>query len=425
MPCCSKKRFLRSETNHPFNFRYGSLMTVLFIVLLHAIPVVVIAVWSKNKIALSIAAIISAIIGVAVGNPAYIAFDLIGVAVAFGLGMSFISSRKPIVPPNSLSHPPKLKPLMQPKAPLQIKFVSVIALCLVGAIIIASKHMEIQVDDLGFMLGSMVGRFLVAFMALVAVAILGFGVTWIIRPLRPMSSPVAGILAVLLFLGLFVDWRPTTTLDARLPLAQQQPQLHVRATKENAQRQTYDRTVQAIEREHPRLNPDSPKYDEKFVQIILNSAKAYVKRGLTEHDAIVRAVRDSEAPKVQKKTVQTSALRDNVRPADSATSLPLVRATVSFLDLASDEQEAINAQCHTALPQANSELAQCISAELRKLAESEHGSEEMRAWRRKVWRMLPDDLERYVRTSCKGRQGLGIVSYSACLKEKFIEVTKK
>lgn len=69
-------------------------MTVLFIVLLHAVPVFVIAVWSKSKFALILAAIIAGIIGVATGNPAYIFADLIGVAIAFALGISFINDQK-------------------------------------------------------------------------------------------------------------------------------------------------------------------------------------------------------------------------------------------------------------------------------------------------------------------------------------------
>jgi hypothetical protein len=66
-------------------------MTVLFIVLLHAVPVFVIAVWTESKFALIVAAIVAGIIGVATGNPTYIFADLIGVAIAFALGISFIN----------------------------------------------------------------------------------------------------------------------------------------------------------------------------------------------------------------------------------------------------------------------------------------------------------------------------------------------
>jgi hypothetical protein len=71
---------------------------VFYIVLLQAIPVFIIAAWTKSKVALTIAAIIAGIIGVAIGNPAYMAVDLIGVVIAFSLGILFINSQKPFVP---------------------------------------------------------------------------------------------------------------------------------------------------------------------------------------------------------------------------------------------------------------------------------------------------------------------------------------
>ena len=70
-------------------------MTVLFITLLHAVPVYVIAVLTKSKRALIFAAVVAGIIGVATGNPAYMVADLIGVAIAFALGISFIDEQKP------------------------------------------------------------------------------------------------------------------------------------------------------------------------------------------------------------------------------------------------------------------------------------------------------------------------------------------
>lgn len=70
-------------------------MTVLFIVLLHAVPVFIIAVWTKSKFVLILAAVVAAIIGVATGNPSYMAADLIGVAIAFALGISFINHQRP------------------------------------------------------------------------------------------------------------------------------------------------------------------------------------------------------------------------------------------------------------------------------------------------------------------------------------------
>lgn len=76
-------------------------MRVLFIVFLHAVPVFVVAVLTKSKVALTIAAIIVGIIGAATGNPAYMAGDLIGVCIAFWVGISFINNQKPYVPPQA------------------------------------------------------------------------------------------------------------------------------------------------------------------------------------------------------------------------------------------------------------------------------------------------------------------------------------
>ncbi len=72
-------------------------MMVFFIALLHAVFVCVIAVWTKSKVALTIAAVIAGIIGVATGNPAYMLADLIGVAIGFALGISFINDQRPVV----------------------------------------------------------------------------------------------------------------------------------------------------------------------------------------------------------------------------------------------------------------------------------------------------------------------------------------
>ncbi len=84
-------------------------MTVLFIVLLHAVPVFIIAVWTKSKFALILAAVVAAIIGVATGNPSYVAADLIGVAIAFALGISFINKQRPSARPKIEDLPPALE----------------------------------------------------------------------------------------------------------------------------------------------------------------------------------------------------------------------------------------------------------------------------------------------------------------------------
>lgn len=75
--------------------------TVFLIVLLHAAPVFVIAAWTKSKVKLTIAAIVAGTIGVGTGNPAYAAADLIGIAVAFGLGIFIISSQKSVPSPQT------------------------------------------------------------------------------------------------------------------------------------------------------------------------------------------------------------------------------------------------------------------------------------------------------------------------------------
>jgi len=78
--------------------------TVVLIALLHAVFVFGIAAWTRSKVALIVAAIIAGIIGVATGNPAYASADLIGIAVAFWLGISLINSQKP-APPRQTEKP--------------------------------------------------------------------------------------------------------------------------------------------------------------------------------------------------------------------------------------------------------------------------------------------------------------------------------
>jgi hypothetical protein len=69
-------------------------MTVLLIVLAHALPVVVVAVWSKSRIALILVALISGGIGIISGNPAYTLADLSGVIIACVLGWAHIAHSK-------------------------------------------------------------------------------------------------------------------------------------------------------------------------------------------------------------------------------------------------------------------------------------------------------------------------------------------
>lgn len=67
---------------------------VVFIVLLHALPVLAIAMWTKSKFALTFAAIVSGGIGIATGSPAYAAADVLGVAIAFVLGIGYVNRKE-------------------------------------------------------------------------------------------------------------------------------------------------------------------------------------------------------------------------------------------------------------------------------------------------------------------------------------------
>ncbi len=102
--------------------------TVVLIALLPAVFVFGIAAWTRSKVALIVAAIIAGIIGVATGNPAYASADLIGIAVAFWLGISLINSQKP-APPRQTE-----KPLTEAKKTNDSSWVvSIIGLAIVAA----------------------------------------------------------------------------------------------------------------------------------------------------------------------------------------------------------------------------------------------------------------------------------------------------
>jgi hypothetical protein len=68
-------------------------MIVLFIVLLHSIPVFLIgAIWLDSKAATIIAAIISGVVAASTGNAAYIFADLLGISVATWLSFCAINA---------------------------------------------------------------------------------------------------------------------------------------------------------------------------------------------------------------------------------------------------------------------------------------------------------------------------------------------
>lgn len=82
-------------------------LTVILIALLHAVPVLVVGAVKRSKIWLAVTAMIAGVIGVVTGSPAYAAVDLLAVAVAFFVGISYINSQKAVVP-----KAPKLPPTM-------------------------------------------------------------------------------------------------------------------------------------------------------------------------------------------------------------------------------------------------------------------------------------------------------------------------
>jgi hypothetical protein len=68
-----------------------------------------IAVWTESKFFLILAAVVAAIIGVATGNPSYMPIDLIGVAIAFALGIFFINHQRLSARPKIEVPPPALE----------------------------------------------------------------------------------------------------------------------------------------------------------------------------------------------------------------------------------------------------------------------------------------------------------------------------
>jgi len=60
--------------------------------LCHAVPVFVIGIWLADESALTIAAIISAVIGMLTGNPMWILADLFAVFIAYSLAMTIIDT---------------------------------------------------------------------------------------------------------------------------------------------------------------------------------------------------------------------------------------------------------------------------------------------------------------------------------------------
>lgn len=78
-------------------------MTIVLIMLLHALPVFLIGILSQSRGLLLLAALISAGIGILSGNPRYAGLDLIAVVAAYWLTVGLIpeptSTPNPYLPP--------------------------------------------------------------------------------------------------------------------------------------------------------------------------------------------------------------------------------------------------------------------------------------------------------------------------------------
>lgn len=188
---------------------------VLGIVLLHAVPVFLVGAITNSQILLALAAIISGAIGIATGNPAYTFADLIGVAIAYAIGVSYVRAHKPAtsVPIN----PPPIKAISSHGSDSELHFLHVIGLCGVGGWIRAVDMIRIggsdsravsffeRLTDTWFL-----GYAAAPAAALCAAACLGWLIAKCIEPLKLYASWVALTLAVGLFLALtagaeFVD----------------------------------------------------------------------------------------------------------------------------------------------------------------------------------------------------------------------------
>lgn len=109
-------------------------LTVLLIALLHAIPVLVVGAVTRSKIWLIVTTMIAGFIGAVTGNPAYAAVDLLAVAVAFFVGISYINSQKP-----GVSKAPKLPPTMPEEKNEESSWTGSVVTLIVVAVFFANK----------------------------------------------------------------------------------------------------------------------------------------------------------------------------------------------------------------------------------------------------------------------------------------------
>lgn len=116
-------------------------MTIIFIALMHAIVVFMIAVWTESMIALITATVIAGYIGVVAGNPTYMAADLIGVGIAFWLGVVFIKSQKQKAKP-----PTPSPPVNQPKDALGTFLGLLCIFVIIGGLFLPNEPNQKPVD---------------------------------------------------------------------------------------------------------------------------------------------------------------------------------------------------------------------------------------------------------------------------------------
>jgi hypothetical protein len=83
------------------------------------------------------------------------------------------------------------------------QLVKLALMCLLGSALLAARHGEaVSQSDTGFWNGAVLGYFLAVFSVLLMTGALGYGITWLVRPMRAIAPHVGGFLVIVLFLGL-------------------------------------------------------------------------------------------------------------------------------------------------------------------------------------------------------------------------------
>lgn len=68
-------------------------MTVLFLAAIQALPVLLVGLFARNKLALNITAIAMVLFAIAMGNIAYLMADLVLIGIAYAIGVAVISQK--------------------------------------------------------------------------------------------------------------------------------------------------------------------------------------------------------------------------------------------------------------------------------------------------------------------------------------------